>query len=106
MPRALVNVPSLARRGQIIEIKVLMSHPMESGYRVGFNGRVIPRDIIQLFTCAYNSVEVFRAQFSPAVAANPFLEFHTIATESGTLVFRWTGDNGFAATEQATITVA
>ena len=72
MPRALVNVPSLARRGQIIEIKVLMSHPMESGYRVGFNGRVIPRDIIQLFTCAYNGVEVFRAQFSPAVAANPF----------------------------------
>ena len=106
MARALVNVPSLARRGQIIEIKVLMSHPMESGYRVGLNGKVIPRDIIQLFTCSYNGVEVFRAALSPAVAANPFLQFHTVATESGTLVFHWTGDNGFDATEQASIVVA
>ena len=105
MARALVNVPSLARRGQIIDIKVLISHPMESGYRVGLNGRVIPRDIIQLFTCSYNGTEVFRATFSPAVAANPFLQFHTIATESGTLVFHWTGDNGFDATEKAAITV-
>jgi sulfur-oxidizing protein SoxZ len=106
MSRALVNVPSLARRGQIIEIKVLMSHPMESGYRVGMNGTVIPRNIIQLFTCSYNGVEVFRAVFSPAIAANPFLQFHTIATESGTLVFHWSGDDGFDATEHATIVVA
>jgi sulfur-oxidizing protein SoxZ len=105
MPRALINVPKTARRGDVIEIKTLISHPMETGYRAGPNGTVIPRDIITLFTCAYNDIEVFRAELSPAIAANPFIAFSTVATESGTLTFRWTGDNDFAATETATITV-
>ena len=78
---------------------------MESGYRVGTNGSLIPRDIIRMFTCAYNGEEIFRAELSPAIAANPFLSFFAIASESGTLTFRWTGDNGFEATETAPITV-
>jgi sulfur-oxidizing protein SoxZ len=78
---------------------------MESGYRVGLNGALIPRDIIQSFVCTYNGEEVFRAELSPAIAANPFITFFTRATESGTLAFRWTGDNGFSQTESATITV-
>ena len=105
MPRALVNVPRQAKRGEVVELKVLISHPMESGYRVGPNGSRIPRDIIREFTCTYNGEEVFRAKLSPAIAANPFLSFCTTATESGTLTFRWTGDNGFAATEAAPIIV-
>ena len=105
MARALINVPPKARRGDIIEIKTLISHPMESGYRPGASGALIPRNIIKLFTCTYNDEEIFRAELSPAIAANPFLSFCTIATESGTLAFRWTGDNGFAATETAVITV-
>jgi sulfur-oxidizing protein SoxZ len=51
MTRALINVPAKARRGDIIEIKTLISHPMESGYRVGTNGQMIPRDIIHRFVC-------------------------------------------------------
>ena len=105
MPRALINVPPKAKRGDIIEIKTLISHPMESGYRTGTNGTTIPRDIITLFTCSYNGEEIFRAELSPAIAANPFISFFTIARESGTLTFTWTGDNGFAATETATVTV-
>ncbi len=105
MARALINVPKSARRGDIIEIKTLISHPMETGHRAGTNGTLIPRDIITLFTCAYNGTEVFRAELSPAIAANPFLTFCTVATESGTLEFHWTGDNGFAAIETAAITV-
>ncbi len=73
MARTLINVPASAKRGDIIEIKTLISHPMESGYRVGPNGVLIPRDIIQLFTCTYNGAEVFRAELSPAIAANPFI---------------------------------
>jgi sulfur-oxidizing protein SoxZ len=103
--RALINVPPRAKRGDVVEIKTLISHPMESGYRVGTNGTTIPRDIITLFACTYNGDEIFRAELSPAIAANPFLSFFTIATESGTLEFRWTGDNGFSATETAAITV-
>jgi sulfur-oxidizing protein SoxZ len=105
MARVLISLPPRARRGDIIEIKTLISHPMESGYRVGTNGSLIPRDIIRLFTCAYNGEEIFRAELSPAIAANPFLSFFMMATESGTITFRWTGDNGFEATETAAITV-
>ena len=65
----------------------------------------MPRDIITAFVCTYNGEEVFRAELFPAIAANPFIAFSTVATESGTIEFKWTGDNGFAATETATITV-
>jgi sulfur-oxidizing protein SoxZ len=105
MARVLINVPRKAKRGEIIEIKTLISHPMESGYRVGTNGALIPRDIIDRFICTYNGEEVFRVELSPAIAANPFIAFFTVATESGTISFRWTGDNGFSATESALIVV-
>src|SRR5689334_15709230 len=101
----MVSVPAKARRGEAIEPKTLISHPMETGYRVGPNGAMIPPDIIRLFTCTYTDEEVFRAELSPAIAANPFLSFFTTATESGTLLFRWTGDNGFEATHTAEIAV-
>jgi sulfur-oxidizing protein SoxZ len=65
----------------------------------------IPRDIVTRFIATYNGEEIFSAQLYPAIAANPFLTFSTVATESGTFEFKWTGDNGFAATEQAKIIV-
>jgi sulfur-oxidizing protein SoxZ len=103
--KALVNVPARARRGEVIEIKTLVSHVMETGYRRTQLGALVPRDIIRLFVCTYNGTEVFRADLHPAIAANPFIAFSTVATESGTLAFQWTGDNGFSMTESATITV-
>ncbi len=105
MARALINVPAKAKRGDVIEIKTLISHNMETGFRPDNTGKLLPRDIISEFICKYNGEEIFRAELFPAIAANPFLTFSTIATESGTLTFEWTGDNGFAATESAEITV-
>ena len=105
MANALINVPPRAKRGEIIEIKTLVSHPMETGYRRTQLGAPIPRDIIRTFVCTYNGTEIFRAELHPAIAANPFLVFSTVATESGTLGFQWTGDNGFALTESAAIRV-
>jgi sulfur-oxidizing protein SoxZ len=102
---ALINVPQGARRGDIVEIKTLVSHPMETGYRRTQLGAPIARDIIRLFVCTYNGTEVFRAELHPAIAANPFIVFSTVAIESGTLAFHWTGDNGFSMTESAAITV-
>jgi sulfur-oxidizing protein SoxZ len=87
---ALVNVPARARRGEIIEIKTLVSHPMETGFRRTQLGAVIPRDIVQRLVCTYNGAEIFRADLHSAIAANPFIVFTTIATESGTLAFHWT----------------
>lgn len=105
MARALINVPPKAKRGEIITIKTLMSHEMETGFRHSTTGEPIPRNIVTLFTATYNKDEIFRAVLYPAISANPFFTFHTVATESGTIVFEWTGDNGFSATESAAITV-
>ena len=103
--RALVNVPKTARRGDIVEIRTLISHVMETGYRPGANGTILPRDIITTFTCRWGAEEVFRAELHPAMSANPYLVFSAVATESATLTFTWTGDDGFSQTETAAIAV-
>lgn len=105
MARAIVAVPSVAKRGDVIEIRTLIAHPMETGFRTDTDGRRVPRDLIRRFTCRYNGDVVFAAELFPAVAANPSLVFHTIAVESGTLAFTWEGDNEFAQTETAAIRV-
>jgi sulfur-oxidizing protein SoxZ len=105
MARALINVPAKAKRGEIIQIKTLVSHPMETGYRHNSMGERLPRDIINLFVCTYNGEEIFRAELFPAITANPFLSFFTVATESGTLAFNWTDDRGNTQTETVSITV-
>lgn len=105
MASALVNVPAKAKRGDIIEIKTLMSHIMETGYRHTAAGEVVPRDIITSFTCRFNGTEIFRADLFPAVGANPFIAFFTTATENGKFEFEWTGDRGFSETASALITV-
>jgi sulfur-oxidizing protein SoxZ len=105
MAASLINVPAKAKRGEIIEIKALTSHIMETGFRHTESGEVVPRNIITSFACLYNGVEVFRADLFPAIAANPFISFSTIAMESGTFEFRWIGDRGFSETASAQITV-
>ena len=105
MASALINVPAKAGRGDVIEIKTLMSHIMESGFRRTAAGEIVPRDIITSFTCRYNGTEIFRADLFPAISANPFISFFTVAKESGKFEFEWIGDNGFSSTASASITV-
>jgi len=105
MARALIKVSPNPKRGEVIEIKTLISHEMETGFRHTNTGTAIPRDIITTFVATYNGEEIFAAQLFPAIAANPFITFYTIAKESGTLEFRWTGDNGYTASEQVKIAV-
>ena len=103
--RTLINVPQKAKRGDAIQIRTLISHVMENGFRIDNTGKPIPRNIITSFVCTYNGDEIFSAMLHPAIAANPFITFHTLATESGTISFKWTGDNGFVAEASAKITV-
>ena len=105
MARALINVPKIARRGELVEIRVLISHLMESGQRRDERGEIIPRDIIHSFVCAYNGEEVLRADFFPAISANPYLAFSTVAQDSGSITFTWIDDHGTVQTESAAITV-
>lgn len=105
MARALINLPVSVRRGEVIEIRTLINHPMETGYRRDGDGTLQPRDIIRRFTCRYDGEVVFSAELHAAIAANPYIAFHTVAVDSGLLSFTWEGDNGFSQTESRAITV-
>lgn len=105
MTRALVNVPKTAKRGEIVEIRAMIQHVMETGYREGVNGALIPRHIIKHFVCKYAGEQIFSAELFPAVAANPYLAFSAVATESGTITFEWTDDKGETQSTSAEITV-
>lgn len=85
-----IAAPARATKGEVIELKAMIRHPMETGYRRDRYGEQIPRNILKRFECRYNGDVVFTAEFFPSVAADPFLTFFTTASESGTLEFRWT----------------
>lgn len=105
MARTLINAPSTAKRGDVIEIRATIGHPMETGFRPGDDGKILPRNLIKRFSCRYNGEIVFSAELFSAVAANPYLAFHTVALESGTLALTWEGDNAFTQTESVALTV-
>ena len=101
-----VKVPKTAAKGEIIEIKTLISHVMETGLRKDKKtGEKIPRQIINKFTCTFNGTPVFSSDWHPAVAANPYLAFSFRAQESGTLVFEWVDDDGTVYTKEAELQV-
>jgi sulfur-oxidizing protein SoxZ len=103
---ARIRLPKTAKRGEVIRIAVLIQHPMETGYRLDADGKKVPKNVIRSLVCRYNGVEVFRAQMSPGIAANPFLEFPTVATESGELEFAWRDDAGEQGSARQAISVA
>jgi sulfur-oxidizing protein SoxZ len=105
MGRALITMPKTAKRGEVIEIRTLIAHPMETGYRTGDDGVPLPRNLIRQLICHYGDDVVFSAELYPAIAANPFITFCTVAVASGTLRFDWVGDNGFSQTEIVSLTV-
>ncbi len=92
MSRTLVQVPSLVRRGEIIEITAMAAHPMETGYRTGDDGRPVPRHIIEELRCELDGQEVFRMKLSAAITAHPWVAFPLRAMRSGTLRLVWTDD--------------
>ena len=100
MARVLINLPK-GKRGEITEIRTLIQHPMETGYRPKGDGTSFPRDIIRNFVCTLNDIEVFRADLFPAIAANPFIAFTIKAQEGGTMTFAWIDDRGTSQTETA-----
>ena len=117
MARTLITVPKAAKAGDIIEIKALVQHPMETGYRRSGDGDMLPRDLIRTFSCRFVAGAsaasaadagelVFAATFHAAIAANPYLSFNFRAASSGTLIFAWEGDKGFAQRETVNLLVA
>ena len=104
-PRPRVKLPKSASAGEVITIKTLISHPMESGQRKDKSGKPIPRRIINRFTCEFNGQVVFSCDIDPAISANPYLEFNAKVMESGTFKFTWVDDSGDVYTYEKKITV-
>lgn len=105
MPDARINVPSEVARGKPFEVRILIRHPMETGYRTDDGGKAIARNVVSSFTCRYNGETVFAAHLSPGIAANPYLRFFVTARESGQLNFEWIDDAGIRGDERAAVTV-
>jgi sulfur-oxidizing protein SoxZ len=105
-PTPRVRMPTTAKKGEIIEVKTLISHDMESGQRKDADGKIVPRRIINRFEATYNDKPVFIAEWHPSVSANPYQSFFVRADESGTLSFAWTDDDGsvYRATTKLTVT--
>ncbi|MDH7798699.1 MULTISPECIES: thiosulfate oxidation carrier complex protein SoxZ [unclassified Beijerinckia] len=105
-PTPRVRVPAQAKPGEMIEIKTLISHEMESGQRRDAKGEVIPRKIINKFTATFNGKLVFEADWNPAISANPYQSFFYKAKESGEFVFAWKDDDGSTYEAKNKLTVS
>ena len=94
-----------AKKGDLVEVKALVSHVMENGLRRDASGNVVPRKILNKFTCTVAGKQVFAADFEPAVSANPYIQFKFKAAESGPVVLTWTDDDGSTIVGEESITV-
>jgi sulfur-oxidizing protein SoxZ len=100
-----VQLPQRVKRGDIVDIRVAIQHPMETGYRYDHMGRAVPKNVINSLVCRYNGKEVFRAEMGSGVAANPTLQFCAVAADSGELIFEWVDDAGERGSERVALTV-
>ena len=100
-----IKLPSEAKKGEVIEIKTLVAHPMETGLRKDQDGKTIPRKIINKFTCAFNGKPVFSVDLEPGISANPYMAFTAKVEESGTFRFTWIDDDGTVTTADQAIKV-
>ena len=100
-----IKLPKEAKKGEVIEIKTLIAHVMETGLRKDQDGKIIPRKIINKFTCEFNGKPVFSVDLEPAVAANPYMQFTAKVEESGTFKFTWVDDDGTVTTAEQAIAV-
>jgi sulfur-oxidizing protein SoxZ len=100
-----IVMPASAKKGDIIEIKTLVQHEMETGHRRDNFGKPIPRDIIHTFVVTYAGTEIFKTEMFPGVAANPYVAFSTVATATGDIVFTWLDDKGGKTVETRKLTV-
>ena len=86
---ARVSMPAKAQKGEVIEIKTLIQHRMETGYRVDATGKNIPRDIVHRMRVFHAGKEIFAMDFTQGVAANPYVALALRAEQSGEFLFVW-----------------
>ena len=101
-----IRLPKRAKKGEIIQIRALLPHPMESGLRRDASGQLVPRKIVNRFECTFSGRPVFSCELEPGTAANPYLQFSARVEQSGTFRFAWTDDDGSVVTAEEKILVS
>jgi sulfur-oxidizing protein SoxZ len=105
MTRPRVRLPETAKVGDLIEVRTLISHVMETGQRKESDGKPVPRFIINSFTATFAGAEVFKAELYPGISANPYLSFHMRVPGPGEFEFTWTDDKGGKVSEKVRLNV-
>ena len=100
-----IQAPDIVAKGEVFEVRTLITHPMETGLRKNAAGEAIPRKIIHAFRCHYNGAEVFSADLHEAMSENPYISFYIRAAESGSLKLSWEEDGGAVASLEKPLTV-
>jgi sulfur-oxidizing protein SoxZ len=100
-PNPRIKLPDNAKIGDVIEVKTLITHVMETGNRHDKEGKLIPRDIINTFVAKFGGQQVFRAELGPGISANPYISFQMRVPGPGTFEFAWTDDHGVVTTASA-----
>ena len=94
MSLARVQWPDKMATGDVVKIRVLIQHPMDTGYLQDFSGKLVPRNVIRLLVCTLGGQEVFRVEPSSGISANPFFEFYVRATATAEFKMTWVDDKG------------
>lgn len=102
---ARLEVPSRARRGEAIPVRIIIKHPMETGFRRDDEGRVVPKNVVGRFVCRCNGEEVFRAELGSGISVNPYLQFFTLVLVSGEIECEWWDDAGEQGSARAAVSV-
>jgi sulfur-oxidizing protein SoxZ len=104
-PTPRVRMPATAKKDEVIEVKTLISHEMESGQRKDAAGQTIPRKIIKEFSASFNGKPILKTDWHPAISANPYQSFFVRVPETGTFTFTWLDDDGSVYKAEQKVTV-
>lgn len=105
MSKPRIKLPDQAKVGDIIEIKTLISHVMETGQRKDADGKTVPRDIINTLAASFEGKEFFKASLQPGISANPYIAFYMRVPGPGDIEFTWTDDAGRKTVEKMKLNV-
>ena len=97
--------PERIAAGDVVKVRLLVQHPMDTGYLQDLLGKLVPRNVITLLTCTLGAQEVFRVEPSSGIAANPLFEFFVRATETAEMRVAWVDDRGSRGEFRQTFTV-
>ena len=104
-PRAKI-IPKSPKVGDVVEVKTLITHVMETGLRKNRDGTLVPRHIIHTLTATYNGTQVFRGALNTGISANPYISFRMRVTGPGVVVLKWIEDGGKTATLEVPVEVS